>query len=115
MIGIAYAQQAAAPPAGGGDIFAMLPMLAMIFAVFYFLILRPQQKQAKERQQFLKNLKRGDKVLTGGGIHGKITGLTETAVTLEIADNVRVKAHRGSIMSAATASENQVADTAKKG
>ena len=111
MTGIAYAQGAAASPATGG-IASFIPLI-LIFIVFYFLLIRPQQKKAKEQQQFLSDLKKGDKVLTGGGIHGKITGITDSTVTLEIADNVRVKVHRGSIMTTATAAENVAG--AKKG
>ncbi len=96
MIGIAYAQEAAAAPAGGG--FAAFVPLILIFFVFYFLVIRPQQKKAKEYHAFLSALKKGDKVLTGGGIHGTITGLTDSTVTLEIADNVRVKVHRGYVI-----------------
>jgi preprotein translocase subunit YajC len=108
MIGVAYAQGAAAAPAGG-DILSALPMFAMIFAVFYFLLIRPQQKKAKEQQDFLSNLKKGDKVMTGGGIHGKITGLTDSAVTLEIADGVRIKVHRGYILAIPSTADTQAA------
>ena len=109
MIGVAYAQGAGAPPAGG-DILSMLPMFAMIFAVFYFLLIRPQQKKAKDHQIFLSNLKKGDQVVTSGGIHGEITGLTEKVVTLEIADNLRIKVSRQYIVgsvAAMTASPQQ--------
>ncbi|CAK8710594.1 MAG: preprotein translocase subunit YajC [Candidatus Electrothrix sp. AW2] len=96
MIGVAYAQGAAAGPVGGG--FAQFVPLILIFIVFYFLLIRPQQKKAKEQQDFLANLQRGDKVMTGGGIHGQITGLTDSTVTLEIAESIRIKVHRGYIL-----------------
>lgn len=96
MIGVAYAQGAAGAPAGGG-IAQFIPLI-LIFVVFYFLLIRPQQKKAKEQQEFLTNLKKGDKVMTGGGIHGQITGLTDSAVTLEISDGIRIKVHRGYIV-----------------
>ena len=92
MIGIAYAADAA-PATGPGGIGAFLPLI-LIFAVFYFLLIRPQQKKAKEHQIFLGNLKKDDQVVTSGGVHGKITGLTDKVVTLEIADNVRIKVSR---------------------
>ena len=111
MIGVAYAQGTAAGPAGGG--FAQFIPLILIFIVFYFLLIRPQQKKAKEQQDFLSNLKRGDKVMTGGGIHGQITGLTDSAVTLEIADGVRIKVHRGYIAPIPPVERKDVA--AKKG
>ena len=114
MIGVAYAQGAgaAAGPAGG-DILSALPMFAMIFAVFYFLLIRPQQKKAKEQQDFLTNLKKGDKVMTSGGVHGQITGLTDSAVTLEIADNVRIKVHRGYITPIPPVEDKQAAPVKK--
>lgn len=96
MTGIAYA---AAPAAGGGaagGLASFIPLI-LIFGVFYFMLIRPQQKQAKLQQLFLSELKSGDKVLTTGGIHGTITGITDTVVTLEIADGVRIKVSRSSI------------------
>ncbi len=100
MTGIAYAQGAAAPTGAAGGIAGFVPLI-LIFVVFYFLLIRPQQKKAKEHQAYLNNLKKGEKVITGGGIYGRITGLTDTAVTLEIADNVRIKVTRSSIMGSA--------------
>ncbi len=84
--------------AGGGGIASFVPLI-LIFVVFYFLLIRPQQKQAKQQQQFLSDLKNGNKVITKGGIHGTITGLTDTVVTLEIAQDVRVKVSRSAIAS----------------
>ncbi len=85
------AQSAPSPLAG------LIPMV-LIFVVFYFLLIRPQQKKAREQQQFLAELKKGDEIVTTGGIHGKITGLTDTVVTVEIADNLRVKVSRQYIL-----------------
>lgn len=73
-----------------------LPLI-LIFVIFYFLLIRPQQKRAKEHQNFLDNLKKGDDVITAGGIIGRITGLTEQVVTLEVADNVKIKVMRSNI------------------
>ena len=100
MTSLAYAADAAASPATN-PIAGFLPMI-LIFIVFYFLLIRPQQKKAKAQQEFLSNLKKGDEVVTGGGLHGRITGLTDTVVTLEIADNVRVKVSRQYILSSAS-------------
>lgn len=87
------------PGAGaGGGIASFIPLI-LIFVVFYFLLIRPQQKQAKQLQQFLNDLKIGNKVITKGGIHGTITGLTDTVVTLEIASDVRIKVSRSAIAS----------------
>lgn len=110
MTSIAYA---AGPAAGGGaGGFASFLPLILIFVVFYFLLIRPQQKQAKQHQEFLSNLKSGDKVITKGGIHGSITGLTDTVITLEIADNLRIKVSRDAISGSAVKPE---AAPAKKG
>jgi preprotein translocase subunit YajC len=65
--------------------------------IFYFLLIRPQQKKAKQHQAILDGLKRDDMVVTTGGVHGKITGLTDTIATLEIAQNVKVKVSRANI------------------
>lgn len=106
MIDVAYAADAAAgaPPQGG--ILSMLP-LVLIFVVFYFLLIRPQQKKAKEQQVFLGALEKGQLVVTSGGIQGKITGLTDKVVTLEVADNVRIKVSRAYIMGAVNTSTEQ--------
>jgi preprotein translocase subunit YajC len=68
-----------------------------MFVIFYFLLIRPQQKKAKEHRELVQNLKTGDRVITAGGIHGRITGMDETTLTVEIADRVRVKVTRGSV------------------
>jgi len=83
------AQPAAASPAPSG-LMAFAPFLLM-FGVFYFLVLRPQQKKVRDQQDMLAALKHGDEVVTASGILGKVTGITEKVVTVEVADNVRVK------------------------
>lgn len=92
MVNWAYASGAA----GGADnplwSFA-LPMVLMV-GIFYFLLIRPQQKKAKEHKLLLENLKRGDRVITTGGIIGEITAMTDLSVVLEIADKVRVEIGR---------------------
>lgn len=75
-----------------------LPLI-LIFVIFYFLIVRPQQKQAKKRQAMIKNLQKGDEVITVGGLHGRVVGTTDTILTVEIADNVKVKMERSGIQS----------------
>lgn len=79
-----------------------VPLVAMI-AIFYFLILRPQQKREKTRQGFIAQLKRGDEVVTSTGMFGRVEGLTDQFVTLEISDGVRVKMLRSAIMSSVQA------------
>jgi len=79
--------------AGGGDI-SFIIMMAVVFAIFYFLMIRPQQQRQKEIKKMRENLNHGDMVITAGGIHGKVTGLTDTIVTLEIAEKIRIKVSR---------------------
>lgn len=82
--------------AAGGGLGAFVPIILM-FVIFYFLLIRPQQKKAKEHQEMITNLKKGDRVITSGGIHGQITSLDETTVTIEIAEKVRIKVTRGTL------------------
>ena len=81
---------------GGGGFGAFLPLILM-FGIFYFLLIRPQQKKAKAHKQLLGALKKGDRVVNSGGLHGLVTGITDDMVTMEIAPKVRVKVSRGSI------------------
>ena len=100
MTGIAYAADGATGAAGltgGLGQFTQFAPLILIFVVFYFLLIRPQQKQAKKHQEYLNNLKVGHKVVTKGGMHGQITALTDQIVTLEIDKDVRVRISRDAI------------------
>ena len=72
-------------------------MLVLMFAVFYFMLIRPQQKKQKELQDWLKALKKGDEVVTSGGLVGRITGLTDNMVTLEVQEKVRLRVLRSHI------------------
>jgi len=94
---IAYAMGAGAGQGGQGGGFSAIVPLILMFAIFYFLLIRPQQKKAKEHREMVNNLKKGDRVITSGGIHGKITSLDEGTVTVEIADKVKIKVLRGNI------------------
>jgi preprotein translocase subunit YajC len=94
LISPAYAQAAASSP--GGDLMAFLPMVA-IFVVFYFLLIRPQQKRSKETKAMLSALQKGDEVVTAGGIVGKISKLNEGYATVEIAPNVEITVQRSAI------------------
>ena len=87
----------AQPGEAGAQGFSAFVPLILIFVIFYFLLMRPQQRKAKQQKEFLNNLKAGDMVITAGGIHGKITGLTDAIVTLEIANKVQVKVSRSQI------------------
>jgi len=102
--GLAYAAEAFAQDAGGAGGLAGLfnpgnPMFLMIamLAIFYFLLIRPQQKRQKEHKQMMANLQKGDTIFTAGGLRGKITGLDENVITVEIADRVRVKVNRSAV------------------
>jgi preprotein translocase subunit YajC len=98
LVSTAWAQAGSAPaPAGGG--LSQILILVVFVVVFYFLLIRPQQKRAKEHQQMLARLAAGDEVVTSGGIVGKVTEVGDTFVTLEIADNVRIKVQRGQVAS----------------
>jgi preprotein translocase subunit YajC len=93
---LAYAMAPTGGDGAGGGFTTFIPLILM-FGIFYFLLIRPQQQKAKKMREILSNLKKDDMVVTSGGIHGKITGLTDTIVTLEIAPNVRIKVSRGQI------------------
>lgn len=82
---------------GGGGLISTLIMFGAIFLIFYFMIIRPQQKRSKERDKLLSNLEKGDKVVTNGGIHGIISGLEEKTALLQVADNMKIKIERSAI------------------
>lgn len=84
-----------APPQPGP--LSMLMPFGLMFLVIYFLIIRPQQKKIKAHQETLSKLQHGDEIITNAGIFGKVTGITDKVVTVEIADNVRVKVLRSQI------------------
>jgi preprotein translocase subunit YajC len=97
LTGIAYAMgQGGAAGQGAGGFGGLIPIVLM-FVIFYFLLIRPQQKRTKEHKEMITNLKKGDRIITNGGIYGRITGLDETTLTVEIADRVRVKVVRGNV------------------
>ena len=101
MLDIAFAQTG--PGAGGpSQLLSFLP-LVLVFVIFYFLLIRPQQKKAKDHQQMLGKLKKNDEVMTSGGIYGKVTALTDSVVTVEVAPNVRIRVHRQQISTVVTA------------
>lgn len=97
MISEAYAMagQAAGGQQGGG--YEGIIMLVLMFAIFYFLLIRPQQKRAKQHKELVNNLKPGDQVVTAGGIHGKIAAVEDTTMTLEVATGVKMKMNRSAV------------------
>jgi len=92
FISNAYAQDAAA----SGGLLSFLP-LVIIFAVFYFMLIRPQMKRSKEHKQLVSQLGKGDEVVTNGGLLGRITAVSESFVTLEVANQVQVKVQRQAV------------------
>jgi preprotein translocase subunit YajC len=82
---------------GGGGLVSTLIMFGAIFLIFYFMIIRPQQKRAKEKEKLLSNLEKGDKVVTNGGIHGVIAGLEEKTALLMVSENTKIKIDRTAI------------------
>ena len=99
MVGIAYALGTSGNGGGGqqGGLMTFLPLI-LIFVIFYVLLILPQQRKVKKHRDFLKSLEKGKNVVTSAGIHGKITGLTDNIVTLEIASNVKIKVSRDQVM-----------------
>ncbi|HON96087.1 MAG TPA: preprotein translocase subunit YajC [Deltaproteobacteria bacterium] len=92
MISVAYA---AGP--GGGDTMSLLMSVAplvLIFVVFYFLLILPQKKKAQEHKKMLESLQKGDDVITSGGIHGKVVGITDNVLTLDVGEKVKIKVSR---------------------
>ncbi len=94
----AYAQDAPAPPTPGGQGFELVFFFGTIFAIWWFLVLRPQAKQAREHQSLVNSLKKGDQVVTASGIHGKVASVEERTVQLEVAKGVRIKLDRDKVL-----------------
>ncbi len=109
-MGVAYAMGqggAAAPGGAAGGLASFIPLILM-FVIFYFLLIRPQQKRTKEHRDMVSGLKKGDRIITSGGIYGQITAVDSDALTVEISDKVRIKLSRGNVASlVAGSSQNQ--------
>ena len=89
---------AAAPAPGAGDLFTMLVPMALIMVVFYFLLIRPQQKRLKQHQEMIGNVRRGDTIVTSGGLVGKVSRVTDdNEVLVDIAENVQVRVVKSAI------------------
>ncbi|MEW6671069.1 MAG: preprotein translocase subunit YajC [Thermodesulfobacteriota bacterium] len=114
MTGIAYALgQGGAAGGQGGGFSAFIPLILM-FAIFYFLLIRPQQKKTKQHREMIGNLKKGDRIITSGGLHGRITGTSDTTLTVEIAEKVRVKVNRANVMALTQTSAQPAAPKEEK-
>ena len=91
---------------GGGSFISTIIMFGAIFLIFYFMIIRPQQKRSKEREKMLSNIQKGDKIVTSGGLHGTIAGLDEKTVLLQVGDNVKLKFERSAISSVVSSKDS---------
>ncbi len=94
-VALAFAADAKAT-GGAGGIFSFAPII-VLFAIFYFLMIRPQQKRSKAHKEMLSKTAKGDYVVTTGGLHGRVSGVSEDTLTVEIAENVRVKVEKNAI------------------
>jgi preprotein translocase subunit YajC len=95
FISSAYAQEAASQ---SGGLISFLPLI-VIFALFYFMLIRPQMKRAKEHRQLVAGLQKGDEIVTSGGLLGKITQIEDSFVTVKVAQNVEIKVQRQAVAS----------------
>jgi preprotein translocase subunit YajC len=116
------ATQAPGSPSAGGPFGALCGggqgsfplMMIMMIAVFYFILIRPQQKKQKEQDAWIKSLKKGDEVVTSGGVIGRISGLTDNTVTLEVQEKVRIKVLRSSVSGKAPGAATTTTEPEKK-
>lgn len=95
LIADAFAATPTTPPAASG--YSTLIMLGLFMVIFYFMLLRPQQKRAKEHRKMLEALSKGDEVITNGGLVGKVTKIRDNFVSLQISDTVEIKVQKGAI------------------
>jgi preprotein translocase subunit YajC len=96
---------------------SLIFMIVAIFAVMYFLMIRPQQRQKKQHQDLLSKLSKGDKVITAGGIHGTVAGVKDNTVIVKIAENVKVEMNRSAIsqvVASKTGATGQPASSSQK-
>lgn len=97
MVSEAFAMAGGAAAQGQGGQYQGIIMLVAMFAIFYFLLIRPQQKRAKQQKELVGGLKAGDNVVSAGGIHGKIVSVEDTTVVFEVATGVKMKINRSSV------------------
>ena len=98
LLALAQAPAPAAVPAIGEHLAQMLPMFVLIAVIFYFVIYRPQKQQREKHQALISQLKKGDKVVTSGGIWGTVTNVGKETVTLQVAENAKIKVARDHIL-----------------
>ncbi len=100
-----FVSPAYAQTGGGADAFTSFVPLILIFVIFYFFLIRPQQKKAKEHRATIEALRRGDHVITQGGIHGKVTKVKDDEAEVEIAEGVKVRVVKGTIAAVVSKTE----------
>src|SRR5512139_21096 len=107
FVAIAHAMGAPGGAAGqqGGGGFGGLFMMLIIFVIFYFILIRPQQKKMKEHKKMVEELKKGDEIITSGGIYGTVEGVTPDTLTIKIAEGTKVKVTRSSVAAVVTEKE----------
>ncbi|MFC4776492.1 preprotein translocase subunit YajC [Paenibacillus sp. GCM10023252] len=101
---------AAEPASGSGNLISMVLPFVLMFAVFYFLLIRPQQKKTKTRNSMLSQLKKGDKISTIGGMHGTIVELTDDVVVLRVNDTTKITFERSAINNVITSAPSATAE-----
>lgn len=91
------AQQKTAAPAGGMDMMTMVLMFGAMFIIIFFLMIRPEQKKQKERQKLLQSIAKGDKVVTIGGVHGKVVQVKDQTVMVKVSDNTTIEFSKSAV------------------
>lgn len=110
---VLFAQDKAPQPSPTGSLFSMLPMILLLFVVVYFLMIRPEQKKQKDRMNLLKNVKKGDKIVTIGGIFGTVGNVKDNSVMVKISENTVVEFSKSAIANIIT-DEAEKASTENK-
>ncbi|MDR0410215.1 MAG: preprotein translocase subunit YajC [Spirochaetaceae bacterium] len=106
LLGAPQSADGAPPPGGMEQLISFAPFI-LIIAIFYFLIIRPQNKKQKETQKMLSELKKGDKIVTIGGIHGTIASVKDSSVILKVDDNVKIEFSRNAVSSVTNTSKEE--------
>lgn len=96
-VALAFAEDAAPAASGGMSGLMSIAPLVILFVIFYFLLIRPQQKRAKEHKAMMSAIQKGDNVITTGGIHGRVASVNEDTVMVEVADNIKLKLSKDAI------------------
>ena len=105
--------QAGGAPASGTDMLMQFMPLILMFVIFWFLLIRPQQKRQKEIRKFREGLKKGDNIITAGGIHGKIKEIKEDSFLISVSDNTVLRIDKGSVYPSASDAQEQEANKTK--